>query len=453
MFKTVLVANRGEIALRIIEVLNAHEIKSIAVYSEADENAPHVKAADEAVCIGPAMVRESYLNADRIIEAALAHGAEAIHPGYGLLSENSSFAHACTKAGITFIGPSPDVIDMMGDKASARVAAEKAGVPVVPGSDGVVETLADAETLAEALGYPVLIKAAGGGGGIGMALVKKPSKLARAFQSCQDRGAASFGNADVYMEKYIEAPRHIEVQILGDQHGNVVHLFERECTLQRRHQKVVEEAPSAFVNSNDGMRTRLCDAAVSLAREVQYFNAGTVEFIADQNGNFYFIEMNTRLQVEHPVTEMITGVDIITWQLKVAAGQILDLDQSEIGITGHAVECRLYAEDPANRFFPKPGDIEHFSWPTLDHTRVDPGFNAPSTVTPYYDPMVAKLSAHGANRTVAIQEMTKLLDGVEIRPLVTNRSFLLAVMKASDYVENQVDTTWLERFAKTLSNG
>ena len=452
MFNTVLVANRGEIALRIITVLKSHKIKTIAVYSEADANSPHTSAADHAVCLGPPPVRESYLDGAKIIEIAKAHGVDAIHPGYGLLSENSEFAKACTRAGIVFIGPSPEVIDIMGDKASARTAAERAGVPVVPGSNGVIQTIEEAEALADELGYPVLIKAAGGGGGIGMALVKKSSKLSRAFQSCQDRGAASFGNADVYMEKYIEAPRHIEVQILGDQDGNVIHLFERECTLQRRHQKVIEEAPSAFVNLNSGMREKLCEAAVSLAREVHYFNAGTVEFIADQAGNFYFIEMNTRLQVEHPVTEMVTGIDLITWQLKIASGESLTITQSDVQLSGHAVECRLYAEDPHNRFLPKPGEIKQFKWSTLADTRVDPGFAAPSTVTPYYDPMVAKLSAFGSDRNDAINKMTALLQSVEINPLVTNLSFLVTIMNAGDYIENQVDTTWLERFAKTLDD-
>ena len=391
MFKSVLVANRGEIALRIIQVLNSHGITSVAVYSEADADAPHVKAANHAVCIGPAMVKDSYLNVERILEAAKTHLVDAIHPGYGLLSENADFARACTKADIVFIGPSPEVIERMGDKASAREAAEQAGVPVVPGSNGVLDSVEAAQRVAEELGYPVLIKASGGGGGIGMALVKKPEKLARAFQSCQDRGASSFGNADVYMEKYIESPRHIEVQILGDQMGHIVHLCERECTLQRRHQKVVEEAlPTLLPN----IQACVSDCAMLPwpTREVSYSNAGTIEFIADQDGHFYFIEMNTRLQVEHPVTEMITSTDIITWQLRVAAGDPLTLSQAQVVPTGHAIEVRLYAEDPKNRFFPKPGDIETFEYPQGEHLRVDAAFEAPATVTPYYDPMIAKLS-------------------------------------------------------------
>jgi acetyl-CoA carboxylase biotin carboxylase subunit len=451
MFKTVLVANRGEIALRIIEVLNENGIASVAVYSEADADALHTKAATHAACIGPAMVKDSYLNAERILEVASTFNVDAIHPGYGLLSENATFARACAQAGVVFIGPSPEVIEKMGDKASARFAAEKAGVPVVPGSNGVVQSVEEAERIAESLGYPVLIKASGGGGGIGMALVKKPTKLARAFQSCQDRGASSFGNADVYMEKYIESPRHIEVQVLGDNHGHLVHLFERECTLQRRHQKVVEEAPSRFVSEQIGMRERLCEAAVTLAKQVNYQNAGTIEFIADQNGSFYFIEMNTRLQVEHPVTEMITQTDIISWQLRIAANERLTLDQADVKAQGHAIECRLYAEDPTNRFFPKPGEIEVFEYPKEEGMRVDAAFEAPATVTPYYDPMIAKLSVYAQDRTTAISRMKALLEGTTIRPLTTNKDFLLQVMNAGDYEQNQVDTTWLERFAKSLS--
>ena len=452
MFKTVLVANRGEIARRIIEVLNENGIESVAVYSEADAEAPHVKAATHAACIGPAMVKDSYLNAQRILEVAKTFKAEAIHPGYGLLSENAGFSRACSQAGIVFIGPAPEIIEKMGDKASARSAAEAAGVPVVPGSDGVVESVEDAERIAATLGYPVLIKASGGGGGIGMALVKKPAKLARAFQSCQDRGASSFGNADVYMEKYIESPRHIEVQILGDNHGHLIHLFERECTIQRRHQKVVEEAPSRFVSEQDGMRQQLCEAAVALAKQVKYQNAGTIEFIADQNGSFYFIEMNTRLQVEHPVTELITQTDIISWQLKIAANEKLTLDQAQICANGHAIECRLYAEDPSNRFFPKPGEIETFEYPKSEDIRVDAAFEAPATVTPYYDPMIAKLSVHAHDRASAIERMKALLEATTIRPLTTNKDFLIEVMNAGDYQQNQVDTTWLERFAKTLNS-
>ena len=450
VIKKLLIANRGEIAVRVMRTCRERGIATVAVFSDPDRSALHVRYADEAVHIGPPQPRDSYLRMDKIIEAARRTGADAIHPGYGFLAENADFARACTQAGLVFIGPKPEIIEKMGDKASARAAAEEAGVPVVPGSDGVVHTVEEAERIAESLGYPVLIKASGGGGGIGMALVKKPAKLARAFQSCQDRGASSFGNADVYMEKYIESPRHIEVQILGDQHGHLVHLFERECTLQRRHQKVVEEAPSSFVSQQEGMRERLCTAAVALAKQVNYQNAGTIEFIADQNGSFYFIEMNTRLQVEHPVTEMITNTDIITWQLKIASGEALTLEQSAIEATGHAIECRLYAEDPSNRFFPKPGEIETFEYPSDDDIRVDAAFTAPSTVTPYYDPMIAKMSVFADNRASAIARMTALLSSTHIAPLTTNRDFLLEVMKASDYEQNQVDTTWLERFAKSL---
>lgn len=451
MFQKVLVANRGEIAARIIEVLNAQDIVSVAVHSEADKNAPHVRLASESYNLGGTSVRESYLNGALIIDIAKRSGATAIHPGYGLLSENSEFARNCTQSGITFIGPSANIIDMMGDKAAARQAAIDAGVPVVPGSDGIIETFEDAQKCADQLGYPVLIKAAGGGGGIGMALVKRPEKLERAFESCRDRGAASFGNPAVYMEKYIQSPRHIEVQILGDQHGHLVHLFERECTIQRRHQKVIEEAPSAYVSSIPGLRDKICGAALNLARNVGYTNAGTVEFIAGSDGHFYFIEMNTRLQVEHPVTEMVTDVDIINWQLRIAHGEALSLKQAEIGLNGHAIECRLYAEDPLKKFIPKPGPLTHFDWRAMDHVRVDSGYHAPTEVTPFYDPMVAKLSASDINREAAITRMSAFLETVNISPLVTNLDLLKKVLEHDDFKGHQVDTQWLEKFAKTLT--
>ncbi|MCA9543200.1 MAG: ATP-grasp domain-containing protein, partial [Myxococcales bacterium] len=321
MFEKVLIANRGEIAHRIAQVLRAHGVRSVAVYSEADAQAPHVKAADEAICIGPPPVAQSYLNQAKILEVARQTGAQAIHPGYGLLSENAGFARAVAEAGLVFVGPTPEAIEGMGDKAQARATAQAAGVPVVPGSDGPVTDDAHAAALAEAMGYPVLVKAAAGGGGIGMQQVKKAAKLKRALQSCRDRGASSFGNDAVYLEKYIESPRHIEVQVLFDHHGHGVHLFERECTLQRRHQKVVEEAPSPFVERTPGLREGLTQAALAAARAIGYRNAGTVEFIVGPDGQFYFIEMNTRLQVEHPVTEAIFGVDLVREQIRVAAGE------------------------------------------------------------------------------------------------------------------------------------
>ena len=448
MFKKVLIANRGEIAHRIVHVLKSRGVASVAVYSEADAGTPHVKAADEAVIIGPAPVAQSYLNQDAILAAARETGAEAIHPGYGLLSENAGFARRCAEEGIVFIGPTAEVIEQMGDKVAARTTAAAAGVPVVPGSDGPIDDDDTAAALAEQIGYPVLVKAAGGGGGIGMALVKKPTKLARALASCRDRGASSFGNPTIYLEKFIEQPRHIEVQVLFDQHGHGIHLFERECSLQRRHQKVIEEAPSPFVSSTPGLREALCEAALAAARAIGYRNAGTVEFVVSPDGDFYFIEMNTRLQVEHQVTEAITGVDLIGWQLDIAAGAHLTLAQSDISIDGAAIECRLYAEDPAKRFLPRPGHIERFVPPAGEGIRVDSGVGPDQEITPYYDPMIAKLLAHGPSREAATSRARAALEAWVIEPLTTNRVFLHQVLGEDAFVTAQFDTGWLERYVK-----
>ncbi len=447
MFDKVLVANRGEIAARIVAVLRARGIRSVAVYSEADADAPHVRGADEAMCVGPPPVAQSYLDQGAILEAATRTGAQAVHPGYGLLSENAGFARRCAGAGLTFVGPSPEAIDAMGDKAQARATAAAHGVPVVPGSDGPIED-ADAASLAEHLGYPVLVKAAGGGGGIGMQVVPRPEKLAKAVASCRDRGRSSFGNDAIYLEKYIERPRHIEVQILFDHHGHGVHLFERECTLQRRHQKVIEEAPSPFVARTPGLRAGLTEAALSAARAIGYRNAGTVEFIVDPTGRFYFIEMNTRLQVEHPVTEAITGVDLIGWQLDIAAGAALSLRQEDLRVSGHAIECRICAEDPDLKFIPRPGPVGRFEPPTLPGVRVDAGIAAHQQVTPYYDSLVAKLIAHGADRAAATERARAGLDAFVIETLVTNRAFVRGVLDAPDFIAADFDTGWLERFAK-----
>ncbi|MDP6945095.1 MAG: biotin carboxylase N-terminal domain-containing protein, partial [Myxococcota bacterium] len=346
MFETVLIANRGAIACRIAEVLRSRGIRSVAVYSEADADMPHRHAADEAVCIGPAPARESYLDGARIIATALECGADAIHPGYGFLAENAGFARACAQAGVVFIGPSPEVIEAMGDKAAARQAAVAAGVPVVPGSPGPLHDPAEAARVAERVGYPVVVKAAAGGGGIGMVKVKKPEKLDKALGRAGELAARSFGDDTVYIERYLEGARHVEVQLLCDREGHGVHLFERECSIQRRHQKVIEEAPSPFVASRPELRARLVEAALRLAREIRYENAGTVEFLVTPGGELFFIEMNTRLQVEHAVTVAVTGVDIIGWQLDIAAGEPLTLAQSDVELRGAAVECRLYAEDP-----------------------------------------------------------------------------------------------------------
>ncbi len=448
MFEKVLIANRGEIACRIAAVLRGRGIGSVAVYSEADAAAPHRHAADEAFPIGPAPVAQSYLNQDAILDAALRSGAQAIHPGYGLLSENTTFARRVVEAGLVFIGPTPEAIDAMGDKAAARRTAKAAGVPVVPGSDGPLDDDAEASRVAEAIGYPVLVKAAGGGGGIGMALVHKPDRLARALESCRDRGRSSFGNPAVYLEKYIEQPRHVEVQVLFDHHGHGIHLFERECTLQRRHQKVVEEAPSPFVATRPDVRAGLTEAALRAAGAIGYRNAGTVEFVVGTDGAFYFIEMNTRLQVEHPVTEAVTGVDLIGWQLDIAAGRPLTLRQEDVRLSGAAVECRVYAEDPAKSFLPRPGHIGRFVPPSGPGIRVDTGVGPDQDVTPYYDPMIAKLLAHGADRAEALERARAALQGFVVEGLTTNLSFLAEILGHPDVRAGAFDTGWLERFAK-----
>ncbi|MSP72971.1 MAG: acetyl-CoA carboxylase biotin carboxylase subunit [Myxococcales bacterium] len=447
-FKKVLIANRGEIACRIAAVLRQRGIGSVAVYSEADANAPHVRAADEAYCVGPAPVAQSYLNRDLILEIAQRTGAEAVHPGYGLLSENTAFARACTVAGLVFIGPTPEAIEAMGDKAQARATAKAAGCPVVPGSDGPVHDDEEAARIAESLGYPVLVKAAGGGGGIGMAVVDRPERLARALTSCRDRGRSSFGNPTVYLEKYIERPRHIEVQVLFDHHGHGVHLFERECSVQRRHQKVIEEAPSPFVSTRPELRQGLTDAALRAASSIGYRNAGTVEFVVGQDGEYYFIEMNTRLQVEHPVTEAITGVDIIGWQLDIAAGAPLTIRQEDLTIRGAAIECRIYAEDPEKSFMPKPGHIGAFVPPVLEGIRVDTGVGPDFDVTPYYDPMIAKLIASGPDRATATSRARAALDAFVIDGLTTNRTFLREVLGTETFAAAAYDTSWLERYVK-----
>ena len=447
-FHKVLIANRGEIACRIATVLRDRGVASVAVYSEADASARHVRLADEAVAIGPAPVAQSYLNQEAVIEAALRTGAEAIHPGYGLLSENAGFVRRVVDAGLAFIGPTPEVIDAMGDKARARETARAAGCPVVPGSGGPVEDDAEAAVIAETLGYPVLVKAAGGGGGIGMAIVEHPDKLPRALSSCRDRGRSSFGNPAVYLEKYIERPRHIEVQVLFDHHGHGVHLFERECSVQRRHQKVIEEAPSPFVERTPGLREGLTRAALAAAGAIGYRNAGTVEFVVGQDGAFYFIEMNTRLQVEHAVTEAITGVDLIGWQLDIAAGAPLTLRQEAMSVTGAAIECRIYAEDPEKSFVPRPGRIGAFEPPTGEGVRFDTGVGPETDVTPYYDPMIAKLVTSGADRATATRRAIDALAAFRLEGLTSNREFLRTILATQTFADADYDTGWLERFVK-----
>ncbi len=448
MFSKILIANRGEIAARIIRTCKRLGIATVAVYSEADAGAPHTVLADEAVAIGPAHVTESYLNAERILEVARETGSDAIHPGYGLLSENSEFVRAVKDAGITFIGPSPESMELMGDKAEARAFAVKSGVPVVPGSDGPVADEEAAVAFAETFGYPLLVKAAAGGGGIGMKIATKEKKLRKAVAECQRRGASAFGDDSIYLERYVENPRHIEIQILADSHGNVLHLFERECSVQRRHQKVIEEAPSLAMTQFPGLREKMTSAAVALAKEAGYVNAGTVEFIVSPEGEFFFIEMNTRLQVEHPITEAITGLDIVEWQIRVAAGEELAFGQDDLSIDGHAIECRVYAENPDKMFMPAPGEIGAYQEPEGEGIRVDSGVKANWKVTPYYDPMVAKVVAHAESRDAARARMIEALGNYTIDGLTTNLKMHVEVLDDPTFVEGLVHTSWLESRGK-----
>jgi acetyl-CoA carboxylase biotin carboxylase subunit len=446
MFERILVANRGEIAARVIRTCRKMGIYAIAVYSEADADAPHVRLADEAHLIGPAPVGKSYLDIDKILEVAAESGAQAIHPGYGLLSENAEFVERIEAAGITFIGPRSEVIELMGDKARARAFARKAGAPVVPGSEGPVDGEDGAVAFAAEIGYPVLVKAAAGGGGIGMKVAANEKKLRKAVKSCKRRAQSAFGDDTIYIERYVQNPRHIEVQVMADQAGNALHFFERECSVQRRHQKVIEEAPSPFVEKHeaDNLRKRMTDAALALVKSAEYTNAGTIEFIVDEDANFYFIEMNTRLQVEHTVSEEITGVDLVELQIRVANGESLPMTQEELKIDGHAIECRVYAENPAKNFMPAPGHIGDYSEPDGPGIRVDSGVHADYEVTPFYDPMLAKLVAHGKDRGEAIERMRAALGDYVIEELTTNLSMHLDILGDKDFLAGDFHTGWLE---------
>jgi acetyl-CoA carboxylase biotin carboxylase subunit len=443
MFNKVLIANRGEIALRIICACRELGIKTVAVYSEADENSLHVRFADEDVCIGPARSLDSYLNVPAIISAAEITGADAIHPGYGFLSESAYLAEVCEACHIKFIGPYPNVIRLMGDKARARRAMKKAGVPVLPGSDGPVQAEDQAIKIAKELGYPVIIKAVAGGGGRGMRVVRSPEELPKAFKTAMREAEAAFGVGDVYLEKYVEQPRHIEIQVLGDHHGNVVHLGERECSIQRRHQKLIEEAPSVALTEKQ--RRKLGATVVDAARAVQYANAGTFEFLMDASGHFYFLEANTRLQVEHPVTEFITGVDIVKEQIQVAAGRRLSFRQSDIEFRGHAIECRINAEDP-DTFVPSPGVIHAFSVPGGPGVRVDTFAHSDCTVSPYYDSLIAKIITYGRDRTEALARMRRTLEMTVVEGIKTSIPLHLRVLSDPDFVAGKFDTSFMERY-------
>src|SRR5688572_18463026 len=431
MFKKILIANRGEIAIRILRACKELGVKTLAVYSDADKNALHVQHADEAIYIGSSSPKESYLNADTLIRAALDSKADAIHPGYGFLSENASFAGKVASTKLTFIGPSADSIRAMGDKAESKMAMKKAGVPTVPGFEGL-EAEVDFKRAAQEIGYPVLVKAAAGGGGKGMRVVNNESDLTESIEGARREALNAFGDERLLIEKYLPAAHHIEFQVFGDQHGHLVHLFERECSVQRRHQKIIEETPSPLLTSE--LRAQMGEAAVKAAQAVGYYNAGTVEFLFDPDTlQFYFLEMNTRLQVEHPVTELTTGLDLVQWQIRVAAGERFPYSQEELTQYGHAIECRVYAEDPANGFLPSTGKLLQFIEPRGPGVRVDSGFTAGSQVAHFYDPLLAKLIVHAENRETAIQRMQAALKEFIVHGVITNIDFLQAVLSHPDF--------------------
>lgn len=454
MIKSLLIANRGEIACRIIRTARSMGIRTIAVYSDADRAALHVRQADQAVHIGPSPAAESYLVAEKIIAAARETGAEAIHPGYGFLSENADFAAAVQDAGIVWVGPGPDSIRAMGLKDAAKTLMQQAGVPVTPGYLGEDQSPARLEREARAIGYPVLIKAVAGGGGKGMRKVDSAEQFTEMLASCQREASASFGNDQVLLEKWITNPRHIEVQIFGDSHGNVVHLFERDCSLQRRHQKVIEEAPAPGMDETT--RAALCAAAVRAAKAVDYIGAGTIEFIADASeglraDRIWFMEMNTRLQVEHPVTEEITGVDLVEWQLRVASGEPLPKRQDELAINGWAMEARLYAEDPATGFLPSTGHLEMLRFGSARGSRIDTGVDQEAEISPYYDPMIAKVIAHGATRNEAVERLSQTLSGTAIWPVKTNAAFLIKALEHPDFLVGTIDTGLIARDGEEMA--
>ncbi|MEP5288018.1 acetyl-CoA carboxylase biotin carboxylase subunit [Ekhidna sp.] len=440
--KKILVANRGEIAIRVMRSAKELGIKTVAVYSEADKLLPHASFADEAINIGPAAASESYLVQDKIIEACKQTGADAIHPGYGFLSENASFAERVEKEGLIFIGPSPEAIRIMGDKLTSKQTVQKFNVPLVPGMDEPISDVDKAKKVANDIGYPVMIKASAGGGGKGMRIVNDLKDFEEQMDRAMSEARNSFGNDEVFIEKFISSPKHIEVQVLGDQHGNIIHLFERECSIQRRHQKVIEEAPSALLTPE--RRKQIGEAAVNVAKSCSYFGAGTVEFIADVNQDFYFLEMNTRLQVEHPVTELITGVDLVKEQINIANGGKLSFSQDDLSINGHSLEVRVYAEDPENNFLPDTGKLKTYIRPQGAGVRVDDGYEEGLDVSIYYDPMIAKLITYGKDRTEAIQRMRRAIEEYQITGVKTTLSFCDYVLGHQEFVDGSFTTKFVE---------
>ena len=450
MFKKILIANRGEIAVRVIRACHEMGIAAVAVYSDVDRASLHVRKADEAYPVGAAAAAESYLNIEKILEVAARSGADAIHPGYGFLSENANFARACVEAGVKFIGPTAAAMDALGSKTKARQAMERAGVPIVPGTSKGLESFEQAEQVAARIGYPVMLKAAAGGGGKGMRLVQAPAELKSALEGARSEAERSFGDGEVYIEKAIINPRHIEMQILADEHGNTVYLGERECSIQRRHQKVVEEAPSPIVDAD--MRRRMGEVAVRVGQAAAYTNAGTVEFLVDAQKNFYFLEMNTRLQVEHPVTELVTGLDLVHLQIRIAAGERLPFTQKEVQIRGHAIECRIYAEDPDNNYFPSPGKITLLLAPSGPGIRRDSGMYEGWTVPMDYDPLLAKLIGYGTDREQAIARLTRALNEYFVGGIKTNLSLFRRILGDADFRAGNMDTGFLDRLLQRKSS-
>ena len=442
--KKILIANRGEIALRVMRTCKQMGISTVAIYSEADRNSPHVRFADEAVCVGAAASKESYLKIDTIIEVCKSLHVDGVHPGYGFLSENAVFAKACKDNGITFIGPSVEAIEIMGSKLAAKQAVSKFDVPLVPGTDQPISDINEAKNLAEAIGFPILIKASAGGGGKGMRIVNNVEEFEEQMKLAVSEATSAFGDGSVFIEKFVTSPRHIEIQILGDTHGNIVHLFERDCSVQRRHQKVVEEAPSAVLTP--ALRKQMGEAAVQVAKSVNYIGAGTVEFIVNANLDFYFLEMNTRLQVEHPVTEMITGIDLVKEQINIARGEKISFGQDDLKIQGHAIELRVYAEDPENNFLPDIGKLEAYQIPKGEGIRVDDGFDEGMDIPIYYDPMIAKLIAHGSNRKDAIEKLKKAIIDYNIVGVKTTLPFGEFVLHHSAFTTGNFDTKFVDNY-------
>lgn len=440
----ILVANRGEIALRVMRTARKMGIKTVAVFSEVDRNVPHVRFADEAILLGPAPSNQSYLVMEKVIEAARTTGADGIHPGYGFLSENAVFAQQVTAAGIKFIGPDPHAIEVMGNKLAAKEAVAAYDIPMVPGIEESITDVELAKKIGDEVGYPILIKAAAGGGGKGMRIVQSREELKEQMERAISEATSAFGDGSVFIEKYVTSPRHIEIQVLADEHGNIVHLFERECSVQRRHQKVIEEAPSVPLNLAPALRAKMGEAAVKVAKACDYKGAGTVEFLLDGDNNFYFLEMNTRLQVEHPVTELITGIDLVEQQIKVARGEALSFSQADLKITGHAIELRVYAEDPLNNFLPSIGTLEQYDKPEGPGVRVDDGFEAGMEVPIYYDPMIAKLVTYGASRAEALQRMRTAIDNYRIKGIETTLPFGRFTVNHPAFISGDFDTHFVK---------